>query len=116
MSGIRFVKAAERSFEHLGGPPGSVKVGRDVTVNESKSFGASVFTFEDCDIEWTVLYDEYIYVLEGQLDLETKEGTFHIAPGDGIWLPNGTWMVYRAKFAKALVIVHPVNWRELQGH
>jgi len=116
MSGIRYVKNADRVEEQIGGPPGRIAVARDVSVNESESFGASVGTFEDCDMEWTVLYDEYIYILEGQLDLETKEGTFNLVPGDGIWLPNGTWMVYRAKYAKAVIVVHPVNWRQIHGY
>ena len=52
MSGIRFVKADSRSYEQIGGPPGKIAVARDVSKNESSSFGASVGTFEDCDMEW----------------------------------------------------------------
>ncbi len=116
MSGIRYVKPVDRAFTRIGGPPGAIAMARDVSVNESESFGASIGTFEHCELEWTVLYDEYIYILEGQLDLETREGVFNLVPGDGIWLPNGTWMVYRAQWAKAVVVVHPVNWRQIHGH
>ncbi len=115
MSGIRYVKSKDRVFEQIGGDPGAIYVARDVSKNESESFGAAVGTFENCDMEWTVLYDEYIYVLEGELNLETKEGTFDLLPGDGIWLPEGTWMVYRATWAKAVIVVYPVNWRDLHG-
>ena len=115
MSGIRVARADERNYVDLNPPVGRMAMGRDVTSKESSSFGASIGLFEDCDMEWTVLYDEYIYILEGELNLETREGIHDLRPGDGIWLPEGTWMVYRAKYCKAVVIVHPVNWRELQG-
>ncbi len=115
MSSIRCVKPSERVFNQIGGPPGRIAVARDVSTAESRSFGASVGTFEQCDMEWTVLYDEYIYILEGQLVLETREGTFELNPGDGIWLPDGTWMIYRAEYARALIVVHPVDWREIHG-
>ena len=116
MQTIRCVRPSERVFSRIGGPPGEIAVASDVSTKESQSFGISVSTFDKCDMEWTVLYDEYIYILEGQLDLETREGTFELRPGDGIWLPNGTWMVYRADFAKALIAVYPVNWREIHGY
>ena len=116
MSGIRYVKPADRVEEQIDGPPGRIAVARDVSVNESETFGASIGTFENCEMEWTVLYDEYIYILEGQLDLETKDGTFNMTPGDGIWLPNGSWMIYRAEYAKAVIVVHPVNWRQIHGY
>ena len=116
MSGVRHVRPADREFARIGGPPGTIAVSRDVSVGESESFGASIGTFEHCDMEWTVLYDEYIYILEGQLDLETEEGVFNLTPGDGIWLPNGTWMIYRAQWAKAVIVVHPVDWRRIHGH
>jgi len=115
MAGIRYIKADTREFEQTDVPPGKISVAADVSTKESQSFGASVVTFENLDMEWTVVYDEYIYILEGQLDLETKDGTFNLKPGDGIWLPDGSWMVYRAEYAKAVVVVHPVNWPEIQG-
>tara|TARA_B100000676_G_scaffold240537_1_gene241515 strand:- start:6861 stop:7214 length:354 start_codon:yes stop_codon:yes gene_type:complete len=116
MSGIRYVKPADRVEEQIDGPPGRIAVARDVSVNESETFGASIGTFENCEMEWTVLYDEYIYILEGHLDLETKDGTFNMTPGDSIWLPNGSWMIYRAEYAKAVIVVHPVNWRQIHGY
>ena len=54
---------------------------------------------------------------EGTLTLETKEGEFVIEPGDAIWLPEGTWMIYKAKEkCTAVVAVYPVDWRERHGH
>ena len=116
MSAIRRVRPSERVFNQIGGPPGTITVSRDVSTKESQSFGVSIGLFENCDMEWTVLYDEYMYILEGTLSLETREGTFDLEPGDGIWLPDGTWMVYRAEFAKAVIVVEPVNWREIHGY
>ncbi len=47
-------------------------------------------------MEWTVNYDEVLFILDGQFRLRTKEGTFHAGPGDTLWIPEGTWLVYEA--------------------
>ena len=114
MSGIRHSKPANRVFGAVDGPPATLSLAPDIRKDDSKSFGASVGLFENCAMEWTVLYDEYMYILEGEVNLETREGTYKLEPGDGIWLPNGTWVIYHAEYAKAVVIIHPINWAELQ--
>jgi ethanolamine utilization protein EutQ len=116
MSGIKFIKAADRTFEKIGGDPGAICAGRDVTTGDSTTIGCSVVTFENCHMEWTVLYDEYIYCLEGSFTIKTKEGDFVLEPGDGIWLPDGTWMIYVADAkATAVVAVYPVDWKDRAG-
>jgi len=114
MSGVKLIAAEQRKFERLG-ESGNIRVGRDVASDISKSFGAGVAVFENCSMEWTVLYDEYFYCLEGTLTIRTKEGTFVMRPGDGLWLPKGTWLVYEAKEpAKVVFTIYPVDWRERQ--
>lgn len=63
----------------------------------STRLGAGIGVFENCQMEWTVTYDEVLFILIGQFRLETKEGTFHAGPGDTLWIPEGTWVVYRAE-------------------
>ena len=62
----------------------------------SGRLGAGIGVFRDCTMEWTVTYDEVLFILDGQFRLKTKEGTFHAGPGDTLWVPEGTWLVYEA--------------------
>lgn len=116
MSGIKMTTPETRRFEPLGGPPGSIGIARDVDGKVSGTIGAGLVTFEHASMEWTVLYDEYLYGVEGTLTLKTREGDFELGPGCGIWLPKGTWLIYEAK-EKATVVftIYPVNWREAQA-
>jgi ethanolamine utilization protein EutQ len=115
MSGVKLSAPTERKFEQIGGDAGDIRVGRDVAGDISKTFGAGIATFENCSMEWTVLYDEYFYCLEGTLTIKTKEGPLVMRPGDGLWLPKGTWVTYIAKEpAKVVFAIYPVDWRERQ--
>ncbi|MEO8242681.1 MAG: cupin domain-containing protein [bacterium] len=67
-----------------------------VNTSFSTRLGAGIGVFENCAMEWTVTYDEVLFILEGQFRLETSDGTFHAGPGDTLWIPEGTWVVYRA--------------------
>ncbi|HYB08213.1 MAG TPA: ethanolamine utilization protein EutQ [Alphaproteobacteria bacterium] len=113
MSGIKLIKPNARKFEPIEGIEGHIEIGRDVGTDISRSLSAGVATFENCAMEWTVKYDEYFYCLEGTLTIETKKGDFILTPGTGIWLPEGTWLVYRAKErARVVFSVYPADWRE----
>ncbi len=113
MDGVKLIAPAERKFEQIGGESGDIRVGRDVAGDISTTMGAGVAVFENCSMEWTVLYDEYFYCLEGTLTIGTKQGPVVMRPGDGLWLPKGTWVTYEAKErAKVVFAIYPVDWRE----
>jgi len=67
-----------------------------VNTSFSRQMGAGIGVFEDCSMEWTVTYDEILFILEGQFRLKTRVGTFHAGPGDTLWIPKDTWVVYEA--------------------
>ena len=53
--------------------------------------GGGVARFDGCSIEWTVLYDEVIVVLEGVFRLRLGKGyrrKVDAKPGDVVWLPD----------------------------
>jgi ethanolamine utilization protein EutQ len=105
-------RAASREFAELA--PGA-NLGRDVDASVSTTMSASVMEMENFEFEWTVLYDEWIYVLDGVLTIELEDGTHDLNAGDSIWLPDGTWHFYHVKKARAVVTVYPLNWREVKG-
>ena len=106
-------RGASRKFAELA--PGAM-ICRDIDPSVSQSMSCSVIEMEDFELEWTVLYDEWIYVLEGVLTMELEDETVDLNPGASLWLPDGTWHSYHVKGkVRALVTVYPGNWREIKG-
>ena len=62
----------------------------------SDNLGAGIGTFEDCAIEWTVTYDEVLFVLDGILTIRVGDDAFSAGPGDVLWIPKDTALVYEA--------------------
>jgi len=111
-------KAAEMTFEPYGGPPGAATIARLVGPSESRTMGAGVATFDGCSIEWTILYDELIVVLEGHFRLRVGADygrVIEAGPGDVIWLPENTPLRYEGEGAKVFYALHPVDWRQRAG-
>ncbi len=65
--------------------------------------GAGIATFDGSSIDWTVLYDEMIVVIEGTFRLGTPEGEISAKPGDVIWIPENTPISYRGEKAAGLL-------------
>ena len=108
-------KKAERSFSAYGGPPGKATIARLVGPDISKTMGAGIATFDGCSIEWTVLYDELIVVLEGTFRLVVGAETFSCAPGDVLWIPENTPLKYQGDKAVVFYALSPVDWRQKHG-
>jgi len=62
----------------------------------SDALGAGIGTFEDCANEWTVTYDEVLFVLDGVLTIRVGDDAYNVGPGDVIWIPKDTALVYEA--------------------
>jgi ethanolamine utilization protein EutQ len=108
-------RKSEMSFSTYGGPPGAATIARLVGPEMSKTMGAGIATFDGCSIEWTVLYDEVIVVLEGTFRLVAGKDTHTCAPGDVIWIPENTPIKYEGDKAKVMYVLHPVDWRQKHG-
>lgn len=115
MHKVHHFRAAELPFVPYGGPPGTATIARLIGPDVSRSMGAGVATFDGCSIEWTVLYDEVIVVLEGTFRLrigEDDEEIVEAAPGDVIWLPENTPLKYEGDGAKVFYALYPVDWKK----
>jgi ethanolamine utilization protein EutQ len=112
---VRHLRKAEMNFTAYGGPPGKATIARLVGPDLSKTMGAGVATFDGCSIEWTVLYDELIVVLEGTFRLVAGKETYSCAPGDVLWIPENTPIKYEGDKAKVFYALHPVDWRQRHG-
>jgi len=111
-------KRGKIKFEKYGGPPGKASIARLITPDISKTMGGGIAKFDGCSIEWTVLYDEVIVVLEGKFRLRLGKDykqKVDAKPGDVIWLPEGTPLKYEGKKAVVFYGLYPVDWRKRHG-
>ncbi len=67
-----------------------------VNTSYSETLGAGIGTFEDCAYEWTVTYDEVLFIMEGELTLRVGDDAYRAGPGDVLWIPKDTALVYEA--------------------
>ena len=74
MSKVLHFKRGTLRFEKYGGPPGKASIARLITPEISKTMGGGIAKFDGCSIEWTVLYDEIIVVIEGKFRLRLGKG------------------------------------------
>ncbi|MCP3688007.1 MAG: DUF861 domain-containing protein [Gammaproteobacteria bacterium] len=68
-----------------------------VNTSFSQELGAGIGVFEACSIPWHISYDEVIYILEGQFTLRVGNKKFEAGPGDVLWVPRDTEIVYEAQ-------------------
>lgn len=115
MSDVTLFKRSGLSFEPYGGPPGKATIARLVGPEISKTMGAGLATFDGCSIEWTVLYDELIVVLEGRFRLRVGADLLEAGPGDVLWIPENTALRYEGDRAVVFYALHPVDWRQRHG-
>ncbi len=122
MSETRLFRRADLDLEPVDG----MKTIGLVNVSISEKLGAGIGVFEDCSIPWRITYDEVIYVLDGLFTLRVGEQTFEAAPGDVLWVPRDTDIVYQAQervtFFYAVLpatnapsTAKPIDYRSNQG-
>ncbi|WP_160107250.1 ethanolamine utilization protein EutQ [Pseudomonas izuensis] len=101
-------------FNFRGGPPGAAYVARALSNEISPNIGVGFARWEGAQVAWTVLYDEVIFVIEGCFELQVGVELYQVTPGQLLWIPEGTELVYggHALFG---YVVHPGNWKALHG-
>ena len=77
------------------------KADQDLTPNErggavrglinptiSNAMGGGIGSFENCANEWTVTYDEVLFIHQGEMTLRVGGDDYHAGPGDVLWIPR----------------------------
>ena len=105
---IKLSRPAERTYKRIGGPPGVLRHYRDADTDVSTTMGCGIAEFEDTDLDWHVTYDEYLYCLEGRLDIHEGDAVHVMRSGDAIWIPAGTWVRYECEgLVRVVAAVYP---------
>lgn len=82
------------------------------TANEARIAGGLMF-YKDCEVPWTLWYDEVVFChsVSGKYEIEMNGIAQELRPGDVMWLPSGSTVIYRCKGeATVFYAVTPVNW------
>lgn len=85
-----------------------------VTLEEAPRMGAGVMELDHTSFEWTLTYDEYDMVIEGELEIEIDGRIVRGGPGDIIYIPKGIHIHFQTPtFTRYAYFVYPANWQEL---
>ena len=85
-----------------------------VTLEEAPRMGAGVMELDHTSFEWTLTYDEYDMVIEGELEIEIDGRIVRGGPGDIIYIPKGSHIHFQTTtFTRYAYFVYPANWQEL---
>ena len=85
-----------------------------VTLEEAPRMGAGVMELDHTSFEWTLTYDEYDMVIEGELEIEIDGRIVRGGPGDIIYIPQGSHIHFQTPtFTRYAYFVYPANWQEL---
>lgn len=93
---------------------GQAFVARAVSNEISPNIGVGFARWEGAEVAWTLLYDEVIFVIEGCFELQANGQLYRVSPGQMLWIPEGTELVYggHALFG---YVVHPGDWKQRHG-
>lgn len=111
-SGIIQVKTDTVKCEPFGETPG---VGlRDIlSLEEAPRIGAGIMELDHTRFEWTLTYDEYDMVIDGELEIEIDGRTISGGPGDILYIPKGSHIFFKTPSkARYAYFVYPANWQE----
>lgn len=111
---VLLVDHQDLDFTPRGGPPGSAFVARAISNEVSPNIGIGFARWEGAEVAWTLLYDEVIFVIQGCFELRANGELYRVEPGQLLWIPEGTELVYggHALFG---YVVHPGDWKQRHG-
>ncbi|HDK7179349.1 DUF861 domain-containing protein [Clostridium botulinum] len=96
-----------------GNPNAKVQFQELVSKEESK-MSAGFLIIEDSKFDWELTYEEIDYVIEGTLTVEINGKTYTAYPGDVLFVPSGSKVVWGSPDkARVFYTTYPANWADL---
>lgn len=80
---------------------------------DGASMSGGIVYFKDAELPFTLWYDEILFchAVEESFEIVVGEARHELGPGDTIWLPSGTSLIYRSKgIATVFFAVTPAGW------
>ena len=96
MSKATLFKKDEMTWESCAEPFSTVQFTRPIGDKLTNGMGAGIAIIENIAYDWTVTYNEVLYIIEGELRVTVDGEAFVCQQGDFLWLPKDTPMEYAA--------------------
>jgi ethanolamine utilization protein EutQ len=101
MSGVKLFRREDQDFNYnvdmsVNQEPYSILA--FANAGNSDSLGGEFGVFgAGSNVEWTVTYDELLFIHSGQFQLKVGDEVFHAVPGDTLWIPKDRSLTYIAE-------------------
>jgi len=92
-------------------PDMNIRAADVITDRDGSPMGAGFMSLEQGSFPWTLNYDEIEYVIEGELEIRVGDDSYVGHPGDVIFIPRGTSILFCTRsYARFLYVTFPANW------
>lgn len=110
-SGIIKIRPSTVKCEQFQGAEG-VYLKDIVTLEEAPRMGAGIMELDHTNFEWTLTYDEYDYVIDGELEIEIDGRVIKGKAGDIIYIPKDSHIHFQTPTtARYAYFVYPADWQ-----
>ena len=110
-SGIIKIRPSTVKCEQFQGAEG-VYLKDIVTLEEAPRMGAGIMELDHTSFEWTLTYDEYDYVIDGELEIEIDGRVIKGKAGDIIYIPKDSHIHFQTTTtARYAYFVYPADWQ-----
>jgi ethanolamine utilization protein EutQ len=115
--GLKLVRGNSVKFDVFDtGNPNNKVFYQELISKDESSMSAGFLTIEKSSFEWELCYEEIDYVIEGTLTVTINGKTFTAYPGDVLYVPSGSKVVWGSPDkAKVFYTTYPANWADLMG-
>lgn len=113
-AGVKVVRGSSVQLERFAaaGDGKNVQLKDVITAADRSPMGAGFMAWKAADsFAWELTYDEVDYVLEGELHVTIDGRVVEARPGDVVFIPKGSKIVFGTPSSVRLFYVtHPANW------
>lgn len=96
------------------GNPNAKAYFQELVNKEESKMSAGFLVIENSKFDWELTYEEIDYVIEGTLTVEINGKTYTAYPGDVLFVPSGSKVVWGSPDkARVFYTTYPANWADL---
>lgn len=96
------------------GNPNAKVYFQELVSKEESKMSAGFLIIENSKFDWELTYEEIDYVIEGTLTVEINGKTYTAYPGDVLFVPSGSKVVWGSPDkARVFYTTYPANWADL---
>jgi ethanolamine utilization protein EutQ len=111
---VKKAKAQVIRFEDVAFKPrfaygDQAQIGNVTGAAQGAEFGYGFARMTNARIPWTITYDEILLIVSGVLRVHIGAKVLEAGPGDSIWLPAGTDLVYECESCLMAYAIHPTG-------